>query len=249
LHPGSIPGEASKSVAVSRFKTTAGAFPVMIDFAAVRRSMVDTQLRTYDVTSKRVLDAVESVAREHFIPSELAGLAYTDQTFTVSAGPGQTRAMLAPMVLARMIQATDLQRGESILNVAGGSGYGAAVMAAMGGRVTLLEESDDLAGLARLSLAKANVDTVNVVAGNLASGLNEESPFDVIFVEGSVETEPQALFLQLAERGRLVTVMGSGRAGRVVVFQNNGGNIGRHTVFDASAYPLSAFLSKPEFQL
>ncbi len=113
----------------------------MIDLAAVRRNMVDTQLRTYDVSSKRVLDAVDEVAREHFLPASLSALAYADQSLTVRAADGTERVLLLPMILARMIQAAEIEPGAKVLSVAGGTGYGAAVMAAMGAKVTLLESA------------------------------------------------------------------------------------------------------------
>ncbi len=83
----------------------------MIDLAAVRRNMVDTQLRTYDVSSKRVLDAVDEVGREHFLPASLSALAYADQALTVRTEDGAERALLLPMILARMIQSADIQPG------------------------------------------------------------------------------------------------------------------------------------------
>ncbi len=125
----------------------------MIDLAAVRRNMVDTQLRTYDVSSKRVLDAVDEVAREHFLPASLSALAYADQSLTVRAADGTERVLLLPMILARMIQAAEIEPGAKVLSVAGGTGYGAAVMAAMGAKVTLLESGEALAGEARRALA------------------------------------------------------------------------------------------------
>ncbi len=142
----------------------------MIDLAAVRRNMVDTQLRTYDVSSKRVLDAVDEVAREHFIPASMSALAYVDQSLTVKGDDGAERALLQPMILARMIQSAGIEPGSTVLSVAGGTGYGAAVMAAMGAKVTLLEESESLAGAARRALAAAGSEPVTVVSGPLDGG-------------------------------------------------------------------------------
>jgi protein-L-isoaspartate(D-aspartate) O-methyltransferase len=254
LHPGSIPGEASNlwRQVLPRCKAltpsaAVGKFQSMSDFAAIRRNMVDTQLRTYDVNSKRLLDAVEAVGREHYVPAGVAGLAYADQPLTVSTGEGETRSLLQPMVLARMIQSADIQSGEKVLSVAGGTGYGAAVMTAMGASVTLLESSEGMAALARRALLADGVDCVAVVTGDLAKTL-EAGVYDVILVEGAIEADPAGLLTGLADGGRLVVVIGRGRAGRVVVFQRNGEAVGRRNIFDASATSLGNFQPEPGFR-
>ena len=207
----------------------------MVDFAALRRNMIDTQLRTYDVTSKRLLDAVESVDRQHFVPESMVGLTYVDQSVALTASDGQTRVLLQPMVLSRMLQAVDIQNGDAILDIAGGSGYTAAIMAAMGGKVTTLESSVPISDLAIAALQKAGLDTISIRTGDLLAGAPNTAPFDVIFVNGAVESDPSLLLAQLAEGGRLVVVMGGGRAGRVVLFNKTGDIIGRRVVFDAAA--------------
>ncbi len=238
MYPGSIPGEASSAAAV---RDRWGTPLLMTDFVALRRNMVDTQLRTYDVTSHRVLDAMEGVPREIFVPDALRGIAYSDRPLAVSAGEGAARGLLQPMVLGRMLQALDVKPGETALDCAGGSGYGAALLAALGARVTALEETEALAGLARERLAAAGVSGVSIVSGDLAAGWPGAGRYDVILVHGAAETEPKALLDQLTDGGRLGIVMGVGRAGRAVVFTRSGAAIGRRTVFDAAAPALPAF--------
>ncbi len=220
----------------------------MIDLAAVRRNMVDTQLRTYDVSSKRVLDAVDEVAREHFLPASLSALAYADQSHTVRAADGTERVLLLPMILARMIQAAEIEPGARVLSVAGGTGYGAAVMAAMGAKVTLLESGEALAGEARRALAAAGAEPVTVVAGSLADGYPAGAPYDVILVEGALELEPTGLLAQLSDGGCLIAVMGLGRAGRVTLFRRSGESMGRRSVFDAAAVALAPFRAPADFR-
>ncbi len=218
----------------------------MTDFAALRRNMVDTQLRTYDVNSKHLLDAVEAVGREHYIAGHDTALAYADKALTIRAD-AETRALLQPMVLARMIQAAEITPSQVALSIAGGTGYGAAVMAAMGASVTLLESGEAMAAQARRSLLADGVSTVAVVSGDLSTGPGDGRSFDVILLEGGIDTEPTALLARLNDGGRLVAVMGRGRSGRVVVFQRSGDVVGKRTSFDASATPLSAFQPAPAF--
>jgi protein-L-isoaspartate(D-aspartate) O-methyltransferase len=220
----------------------------MSDYAAIRRTMVDTQLRTYDVNSKRLLDAIEAVGREHYTPAGMAGLAYVDQSLTIASGESESRSLLQPMVLARMIQSADLQSGDKVLSVAGGTGYGAAVMAAMGASVTLLEIGEGIASQARKALASDGVESVAVVTGDLTGGYAAGAPYDVILVEGALDAYPAALLAQLADGGRLVVVIGRGRSGRVMVFQRTGENFGSRTAFDAAAAALAPFQSTSRFR-
>ena len=217
------------------------------DFAANRRNMIDTQLRTYDVSSKRILDAVDAVPREMFVPQDATALAYADQPFVITTGEGETRSLIQPMVLARMIQSADIQPGDRVLSLAGGSGYGAAIMAAMGASVTMLESDEGLAGVARRALISAGADSVSVVVGELSSGYPASHPYDVILIEGSLEVMPSMLAAQLADGGRMVAVLGHGRAGRVAVWQRTAGSIGKRTVFDAAAPPLGSFAQPAGF--
>jgi protein-L-isoaspartate(D-aspartate) O-methyltransferase len=220
----------------------------MAQIADIRRNMVDTQLRTYDVTSKRLLDAIEMVGREHFVPEALRGLAYGDQPVEVAAENQETRVLLTPMVLARMIQAAEIEPGDDVLDVAGGSGYGAAVMMAMGAKVTMLEAGPAMAKLAISALAHADLTEIEVKSGGLAKGLPKAGPFDLILINGAIEIEPVVLLNQLRDGGKLIAIIGSGRSGRVTVFQKSGETIGKRSIFDASAPVLAEFRQNASFQ-
>ncbi|MGL5117472.1 MAG: protein-L-isoaspartate O-methyltransferase family protein [Beijerinckiaceae bacterium] len=219
----------------------------MSDTTALRRNMIDTQLRTYDVNSPVVLDAVESIERRHFVPEAVREMAYLDRSETLVAG-GTRREMLQPMVLARMIQTLEVRRGDRVLDIAGGSGYGAAVMAAIGASVILIEESEALASLAKVALNGQGEKDVTVRVGDLSAGAPDAAPFDLILVEGAVQALPDALLRQLADGGKLAAVEGAGRAGRVIVVTRSGDNFGRRTAFDAAAQMLSSFTVKAEFR-
>src|SRR3712207_2305622 len=145
LHPGSIPGEAS-----NKFLKALS----MVDFAQARRIMVDGQLRTFDVNDIPLLDAMDSVPRELFVLPGREELAYIDQDILVSDG-AERRYMLSPMILGRMVQALGIERGERVLDVACGRGYASAVLRELGARVTALETDEDLAAVAKQSLAAA----------------------------------------------------------------------------------------------
>lgn len=214
----------------------------MIDYAQARRLMVDCQLRTFDVNDNAVLDAFDSVARERFVPPGREDFAYIDQTLTFALDGGDVRAMPAPMVLARMIQALKIRPGSRALDVATGFGYGAAILRRLGAEVVALESSANLAATARERLG----ETVEVVQGALTAPA-KGAPFDAILVEGRVETRPQALLDQLRDEGRLVCVLGPDRAAKATLFVRAGDAFGSRSLFDASLPALKAFTTDPGF--
>jgi len=215
----------------------------MIDFAQARRTMVDSQLRTFDVNDIPLLDAMDAVPRERFVPAGRESLAYIDQNVLLDAQEG--RYMLAPMVLGRLIQALEIVPGARVLDVACGYGYSSAILAELGAAVTALEASDSLAGLARQRLA--GLERISVVAGALDQGHAESAPYDAILVNGAVERSPDALLSQLAEGGRLVCIRGRGRSAKATLFVRAGNAYGIREMFDAAAPLLPAFQQEPGF--
>lgn len=210
----------------------------MEGFTGLRRNMVDCQLRTYDVTDRAVLAAADAVPREVFVPERLAHLAYLDQPIGL---PGTGRALMTPMVIARMIQMLDLQPGEDVLEYGGGTGYGAALMDRMGAKATLWETDDEARKLATAALAAAG-SSVTVADKEPAAG-----SFDAILVSGACELEPKKLFTLLRAEGRLIVVEGSGRAARVKLYQKSADIVAGRPVFDAAAPELTEFRRPPAF--
>ncbi len=215
----------------------------MIDYAQARRLMVDGQLRTFDVNDVAVLDAFDSVPRERFAPRGREAFAYSDQPLRYTCADGDERAMPAPMVLARMIQALKIERGERALDVATGHGYGAAILHSLGAQVTALEPDGALAEVARERLG-ADAD---VLSASFAEGAAEKGPFDVILIEGRVEERPAALLETLNDAGRLVCVFGRAREAKATLFLRSGDAFGARPLFDAALPALKAFATAPSF--
>lgn len=217
----------------------------MLDYAQARRLMVDCQLRTFDVNDIAVLDAFEAVPRERFAPAGREAFAYVDQPIRFDAAGADARAMPAPMVLARMIQALRIRSGVRALDVGTGLGYGAAILHRLGGIVTALESDPALARGARERLA--GNDGVQVVEGALGEGPAGQGPFDAILIEGRVETRPQALLDALRDEGRLVCVFGPERGAKATLFVRAGDAFGARPLFDASLPALAAFRAPAGF--
>lgn len=218
----------------------------MVDFTQARRTMVDSQLRTFDVNDIPLLDAMDHVPREHFVLPGREQLAYSDQELPVSDGADR-RFMLAPMVLARMVQALEVNPGDKVLDVACGRGYSSAILSELGARVTALESDQGLAAAARKALAAAGCEDVAVESGHLVEGCAPAAPYDAVLVNGAIEVKPEALLRQLKDGGRLVCVMGRGRSGRATLYVRSGDAWGERSLFDAAAPVLAGFKAKPGF--
>jgi protein-L-isoaspartate(D-aspartate) O-methyltransferase len=206
-----------------------------------RLHMVNSQLRTGGIVDKVVLAAFLEVPRQRFVAPEHESLAYVDRE--LPARGAKFRRLLAPMVLARMFQAATVAAGDRALDVAGGSGYGAALLAAMGAKVVLLESD---AGAAEVAKAELH-NHVNVIAGPLDSGAAALGPFDLIVVEGAFGVLPDRLIGLLADPGRLVGIDASSDSSQAVVYEKNGGGISRRVLFETKADVLDGFRPEVSF--
>jgi protein-L-isoaspartate(D-aspartate) O-methyltransferase len=220
-----------------------------MNFETARMAMVESQIRPNGVRDPRILNAFASVPREHFVPESQRALAYMDgPVLAVPATPEMpARHLLPPMVLARMLQFASPAGACRALDVGGATGYSAAILSKICGKVYALELSESLAGAMKDSLRSAGVDTVSVLHGALEAGLTAEKPFDLILLNGGVSWEPKMLLDQLAEGGRLVMILRQGWHGHAYLFTKASGAVSGRAVFDAGAEFLPGFEAKHEF--
>jgi protein-L-isoaspartate(D-aspartate) O-methyltransferase len=221
----------------------------MIDFAVARRIMVDSQVRTNDVTDLRLTAAMLAVPRECFLPAEQADLAYLDcdVAATGASADAPARRLLKPMVLAKLLQAAEIADGDHVLDVGCATGYSSAVLARLAHSVVALDADAALAERARDNLRALGVSGVDVVCGPLADGWAAQAPYDVIVLNGASEVAPKTLLRQLKPGGRLVGVLGRGPLGKAMLYCSIGGECGGRPIFDAAAPLLPGFAAPPAF--
>ncbi|HEY4404029.1 MAG TPA: protein-L-isoaspartate O-methyltransferase [Xanthobacteraceae bacterium] len=221
----------------------------MIDFVAARRFMVDSQVRTSDVTDLRLIAAMQALPRERFLPPGQADLAYLDfdaPAATAEAGK-PARRLLKPMVLAKLLQAAEIAGGDHVLDVGCATGYSSALLARLAGSVVALEQDAGLAERARDNLSALGFGQVQVVSGPLVDGWPAQAPYDVILLNGAFEIAPKALLRQLKPGGRLVGVLGRGPLGKAMLYCSIGGECGGRPIFDAAAPLLPGFAAPAAF--
>jgi len=212
-----------------------------MDYSAQRTKMIDSQLRTTDVTSHSILTAFFNVEREKFVADRLKAVAYIDTDLEIAPG----RYIMAASPLAKMLQLAGVSKSDSVLEVGTGTGYATALLAQLAGTVTSVESDASL-----LDAAKANLDgvaNVTLADGALAAGYPGKAPYDLIFVNGAVDTLPTALFDQLKEGGRLVAVVGQGLSSGARIFVREQGRQSERFAFNASVGKLPGFDKVAEF--
>jgi protein-L-isoaspartate(D-aspartate) O-methyltransferase len=182
------------------------------------------------VADERVLRAIETVPREAFVPDDLREHAYDNTALGI--GCGQTISQ--PLVVGRMTELLELGPRDRVLDVGTGSGYHAAILAALAAHVWSVERHADLSRLAGEALARAGVANVTLVVGDGSLGLPAEAPFDAINVAASAAEVPPALVDQLAVGGRLVLPVGE----RLVVIERTQDGLERQSLERVRFVPL-----------
>lgn len=210
--------------------------------AVARRNMILSQIRPFQVTDEAVIGAMSEVPRERFVAPELAALAYIDEDVAIAPG----RALLAPAVFARLLQAAEIAPSDKVLDIGAATGYGATVLAKLAGMVTALESDPELAVAAR-GLLGTMAPTVEVVQGALERGDSRHAPFDVMVFEGAIDEMPGALLSQLADGGRAVAVVGERGRTKATIYRHYKNEVAARALFDATAPRLPGFAKAHRF--
>lgn len=187
-----------------------------------------------EVADRRVLEAIAVVPRDLFVPEREREQAWENRPLPI--GLGQTISQ--PLVVANMCELLAPGEEELVLDVGGGSGYHAAVLAQLAGRVISIERHVGLVAAARESLAAAGIENVEVISGDGARGYPAAAPFDAINVAAAVRGDvPTALTDQLAEGGRMVVPVGR-RQQWLELWRRQGGELSRERVVPVAFVPL-----------
>ena len=214
-----------------------------MDFDTARRNMVDSQIRPNNVTEERLIGAMASLPREAFVASEYQGVAYIDDAVPLGNG----RHMMAPMVMARLIEAASPAPQDLALVIGCATGYEAAVLSHLVGAVVAVESDAGMVQQAAQTLTGLEIDTVAVVEGGLDKGYPDQAPYDVIFFNGAVADIPDGISRQLAEGGRLIAVVSGDGPGKARRITNHRGGLSSQDIFDANTPLLPGFEREQTF--
>ncbi|MGY4624557.1 protein-L-isoaspartate O-methyltransferase family protein [Bradyrhizobium sp. USDA 4486] len=204
----------------------------MSGFSTARLKMVDGQVRTNDVTDRRVLDAMLTVPREAFVPPARQALAYLDLDLDVSEG-GAKRFLIKPALTGKLLQAAEIGEGDNVLVVGCATGYLAALAAKLARHVTATECDSVLAAKAKEALS--GITNITCKAAACTEGDASAAPYDVIILNGATEVTPEGLLGQLRAGGRLLGVFAKSRPPRAMIVTHTHGEFGHRALFDAAA--------------
>ncbi len=183
-----------------------------LSLSQARFNMIEQQIRPWEVLDARVLDLLDRVHREQFVPAAHQSLAFADMELPLSQPAVEGQVMLSPKVEARLVQDLELKPTDKVLEVGAGSGHMAALLASLAQRVVSIEIDEALARLARENLQKAGIGNAEVrcadAAANGFAACADGAPFDAIVLSGSVAEIPPALLALLAPGGRLAAIVG-----------------------------------------
>jgi protein-L-isoaspartate(D-aspartate) O-methyltransferase len=219
----------------------------MSGFSTARQKMVDGQVRTSDVTDRRILDAMLAVPREAFVPATRQALAYLDLDLDVSEGGTAKRYLIKPALTAKLMQAAEIGEGDRVLVVGSATGYVAALAARLAAQVTATESDAALAAKAKDILGGLGLANVTSQAAPCAEGDPAGAPYDVIILNGATEVTPERLLEQLREGGCLVGVSAATRLQRAMIVTRSHGEFGHRALFDAAAPVLPGLERTPAF--
>jgi len=215
----------------------------MTDFKSARTAMVDCQIRPSEVTRYPIIQAMLTVPREQYLPSEAQAIAYMGEHVDIGGG----RVCLDPRVLAKLIDALAIQPDDLVLDIGCGLGYSTAIIANIAEAVVALEEDEAQAEEAAATLSAQGVDNAVVEKGPLVGGAPSHGPYDVIIIQGGIEALPDAIADQLRPDGRIAVIEMMGPLGVAQLGVKGANGISWRRSFDATAPILPGFAAEKAF--
>ncbi len=205
-----------------------------------RFNMIEQQIRPWEVLDQRVLDLLNELPREDFVPQRYRKLAYADTTIPLENG----QVMMPPRVEARILQGLNIQADETVLEVGTGSGYVTALLASLAEYVYSVDINAEMTRTAGDKLADHGIVNVTLETGDAARGWDAHAPYDVIVITGSLPLLPDNFKQALKVGGRLLAIVGDSPVMEVVLISREGENEwAQETLFETD---LPALINAPE---
>ncbi len=218
------------------------------NFDTSREAMVVSQLQPSGIVDEKIMDVYRRIPREMFVPNAMRGVCYMDDDVSIGHG----RFLMEPLIHARMVQDAGLMSSDKVLDVGCSTGYSAAVLASLAGKVIALDEDEFLLQSAPQKWQQLGLHNITAVVGEHRFGALQEGPtYNAIFLNGAVPAIPERLVEQLATGGRLYCVVQPEEnvAGQLVVLVRENGELLLHkNLGAATTLPLKGFVAPAAFE-
>jgi protein-L-isoaspartate(D-aspartate) O-methyltransferase len=218
---------------------------MMMSFEQARYNMVVQQIRPWYVWDERVLEAMQKIPRENFVPQDYGRLAYSDMSIPIT----HDESMLPPKLVARALDQLKLKAKNKVLEIGTGTGYITAILLELCQEVISVEIDEELHINAKTNLDRTLHKGLSLELGDAVQGWPTKGPFDAIFVSGAYPLGvPEKVCQQLKDGGRLFAICGDGVDQHAVLIERNNNIFTTNTLFETEAPILKNAHHKSSFE-
>jgi protein-L-isoaspartate(D-aspartate) O-methyltransferase len=205
--------------------------------------MVLGQIKPLSNISPNILEALYEIDRKDYTPVELRDFSYIEKNIHI----GKNRYLLKPAITAKLLSALELENTETILIIGSTTGYSAALSSKIAETVICIEQDHDLIDFSEKIAIENSMNNIVFIKNEMNKGYPEQGPYTCILIEGAIEEEPSLILEQLAEGGRLVTILNNNENGSAIKYSKINGQITNQFLFSMDAPVLESFKKSKKF--
>ena len=206
-------------------------------------AMVLGQIKPLSNISQNILEALYGIDRKDYTPIELRDFSYIEKNIHI----GKNRYLLKPAITAKLLSALEVEGTETILIISSTTGYSAALASKIAETVICIEEDNDLLNFSEKIAIANSMNNIVFIKNELNKGYPDQGPYTCILIEGAIEEEPKLIIDQLADGGRLVTILNDNENGSAIKYSKINGQITSQFLFSMDAPVLESFKKSKKF--
>lgn len=206
-------------------------------------AMVLGQIKPLSNISQNILEALYGIDRKDYTPIELRDFSYIEKNIHI----GKNRYLLKPAITAKLLSALEVEGTETILIISSTTGYSAALASKIAETVICIEEDSDLLDFSEKIATANSMNNIVFIKNELNKGYPDQGPYTCILIEGAIEEEPKLIIDQLADGGRLVTILNDNENGSAIKYSKINGQITSQFLFSMDAPVLESFKKSKKF--
>ena len=214
----------------------------VLNFEEARHNMIVQQIQPWNVRDDKILDLIQRLPREDFVPADYKEHAFTDMNIPLP----DNQEMMCPKLEAYMLQALQIQDQDKVLAVGTGTGYVTALLASQARYVITVDIDADMSKRAEEKLSAHQITNVTFDVGDAALGWSDQKPYDVIAITGSLPILPESFQRSLNVGGRLFAIVGDAPAMEVILITRVKENEWTHEVLLETDIPALINAAEPE---